>query len=77
MGGAPFTATGGGWQWQRELRPGALVVLNLWAQQSGGGHGPKAVSVGGRCCSDRAADDRGPHGFVFSPNYPNWFEVEN
>jgi hypothetical protein len=52
-------------------------VLNLWAQQSGGGHGPKAVSVGGRCCSDRAADDRGPHGFVFSPNYPNWFEVEN
>jgi hypothetical protein len=23
------------------------------------------------------ADDRGPRGFVFSPNYPNWFKVEN
>jgi hypothetical protein len=76
-GGAPFIATEDGWQWRRELRPGAVVALNLWAPQNGGGSGPKVVNVGGHRCSDRAADNRGPRSFVFSPNYPNRFKVEN
>jgi hypothetical protein len=57
QGGAPFIAARGGWQWRRELRPGVMAALKQWARQSVGGYGPKAVGVGGHCCSDRAADE--------------------
>jgi hypothetical protein len=55
VGGAPFIATRGSWQWRRELRPGA--AMKLWVWQSGCRYGPKAAGAGKRRCSDRAADE--------------------
>jgi hypothetical protein len=43
----PFIAARGSWQRRHELRPRAVVALKMWAQQSGGGRGPKAVGAGG------------------------------
>jgi hypothetical protein len=55
-GVAPSIAARGGLQWRRELQPGAVVVLKLWARQSSGSRSPKAVSA------DKAADE-GPRRF--------------
>jgi hypothetical protein len=63
-----------GWRWER------------WARNGGGeaGGAGKATTATVRRRSawsgrrpGREADDQGPRGFVFSPNYSNWFKVEN
>jgi hypothetical protein len=76
-GCAPFIATGGGWHMAARVAVGggrAAVKLGVVEQQK---LQLERHRHGRRRCSDRVADERVPHYFVFFLNYPNWFKFGN
>jgi hypothetical protein len=73
----PFIAGGGGWK-----RAAEVVVDGGGSGETGGGaewqwsqseHGRN----GRRRYLESVADERGPRGFLFFLNYPNWLKLEN
>jgi hypothetical protein len=69
LGGAPFIASGGGWQRRRELRIEQWRQLCHGQGKSGGGHGPNAVGTGGAVVRTGRLTG-GPQRFQIFPIYP-------